>query len=105
MLSLYPEKGRRRKIILRDGLALHEKLKPIQSSSCFQQVRRLSSKFLANLSMPEYKLTYFNCKGLGEAIRFLFAYGDINFDDNRIEERDWVKVKKSEWNAKAFAIN
>lgn len=49
------------------------------------------------VSMPEYKLTYFNCKGLGEAIRFLFAYGDIDYEDNRIEERDWVKVKKSEW--------
>lgn len=51
--------------------------------------------------MPEYKLTYFDCKGLGEAIRFLFAYGGIEYEDNRIDERAWVKVKKSEWEAKS----
>lgn len=45
--------------------------------------------------MPQYKLTYFNCKGLGEAIRFLFAYGNIAFEDNRIEESEWPALKTS----------
>ncbi|XP_067008302.2 glutathione S-transferase [Anabrus simplex] len=44
---------------------------------------------------PKYKLIYFNLRGLGEPIRFLFLYGGIAFEDNRIEYSDWPKVKHS----------
>jgi len=39
------------------------------------------------------KLTYFNLKGLGEPIRFLRKYGNIEFEDVRIEPEDWPKFK------------
>jgi len=49
--------------------------------------------------MPKYKLTYFNFRGLGEVIRYLFAYTDTPYEDNRIEWDDWQKnLKKTyEW--------
>ncbi|KAF7991912.1 hypothetical protein HCN44_010713 [Aphidius gifuensis] len=46
--------------------------------------------------MPHYKLTYFNVMGLGEPIRFLLSYGDLEFEDIRVErENEWPKMKKS----------
>ncbi|XP_067008872.2 glutathione S-transferase-like [Anabrus simplex] len=44
---------------------------------------------------PKYKLIYFNLRGLGEPIRFLFHYGGIPFEEKRIEFGDWPKVKHS----------
>ncbi|XP_062560798.1 glutathione S-transferase-like [Armigeres subalbatus] len=43
--------------------------------------------------MPEYKLSYFNVKALGEPLRFLLSYGNLPFEDNRIESADWPAVK------------
>lgn len=43
----------------------------------------------------KFKLTYFTVKGLGEAIRYLFAYADVEFEDNRITQDDWPAVKES----------
>ncbi|XP_001952040.2 glutathione S-transferase-like [Acyrthosiphon pisum] len=43
--------------------------------------------------MTSYKLTYFNFTGLGEPIRFLLSYLDIDFEDNRIEIVQWPSVK------------
>ncbi|XP_022171305.1 glutathione S-transferase-like [Myzus persicae] len=40
-----------------------------------------------------YKLTYFNFTALGEPIRFLLSYLDIDFEDNRIELEQWPSVK------------
>ncbi|KAG8313831.1 hypothetical protein J6590_106319, partial [Homalodisca vitripennis] len=39
------------------------------------------------------KFTYFNCIGLGEPIRFLFAYLGRDYDDNRFEDDVWDKLK------------
>ncbi|GLG96500.1 Putative Per a allergen [Gryllus bimaculatus] len=44
---------------------------------------------------PKYKLTYFNIRALAEPIRFLFAYGNIEYEDIRIERENWPKVKSS----------
>ncbi|KAG4070508.1 hypothetical protein HA402_005740 [Bradysia odoriphaga] len=44
---------------------------------------------------PTFKLSYFNIKGLGEPIRFLFAYGGQNYEDNRVSHEDWPAIKSS----------
>lgn len=43
-----------------------------------------------------YKLTYFDLTALGEPIRFMFKYGNIDFIDNRIQREDFPKIKDSE---------
>ncbi|KAL5235185.1 hypothetical protein ACI65C_002595 [Semiaphis heraclei] len=40
-----------------------------------------------------YKLTYFNFTALGEPIRFLLSYLNIDFEDKRIEIEQWPSVK------------
>ena len=43
------------------------------------------------------KLTYFNIKGLAEPIRLLLKYGDIEFEDVRIEKDKWPEMKPSKF--------
>ncbi|XP_036008130.1 hematopoietic prostaglandin D synthase isoform X2 [Mus musculus] len=43
--------------------------------------------------MPNYKLLYFNMRGRAEIIRYIFAYLDIKYEDHRIEQADWPKIK------------
>ena len=43
--------------------------------------------------MPDYKLTYFNVKGVSEPIRYLFAFAGVDFEDDRIEKENWPKIK------------
>ncbi|XP_076226897.1 glutathione S-transferase-like [Nomia melanderi] len=43
--------------------------------------------------MPTYKLTYFPVTSLGESIRWLFAYGGIEFEDIRFTHDDWPSIK------------
>jgi len=45
------------------------------------------------LDMPSYKLTYFPVQALGEPIRFLLSYGNVEFVDERFNEEDWPKIK------------
>ncbi|XP_050509813.1 glutathione S-transferase-like isoform X3 [Diabrotica virgifera virgifera] len=40
-----------------------------------------------------YKLTYFDFPGKGEAIRMILSYGEIPFEDKRIQMGDWPKIK------------
>ena len=52
--------------------------------------------------MPEYKLTYFDIKGLAEPIRLLFAYARVPYEDvripyNPIEQRIPADVKRSKY--------
>eukprot|EP01134_Creolimax_fragrantissima_P006571 CFRG6571T1 len=42
---------------------------------------------------PSIKLTYFNYKGRGEVIRVAFAYGGIEYVDNRLDSADWPTLK------------
>ncbi|GAU88187.1 hypothetical protein RvY_00931 [Ramazzottius varieornatus] len=44
---------------------------------------------------PNYKLTYFDAKGLLEPTRYLFAYAKVDYEDNRINRDDWPAMKKS----------
>uniref|UniRef100_A0A914P3U4 glutathione transferase n=1 Tax=Panagrolaimus davidi TaxID=227884 RepID=A0A914P3U4_9BILA len=43
--------------------------------------------------MVHYKLTYFDARGLGEAIRLIFKYANIEFEDIRFHAKDWPKIK------------
>lgn len=42
---------------------------------------------------PAYKLTYFDARGLAESIRFLLSYGNIEFEDVRVDFKDWAQLK------------
>ncbi|KAK2583678.1 hypothetical protein KPH14_009607 [Odynerus spinipes] len=50
-------------------------------------------------NMVQYKLTYFDVMGLGEAIRFLLSYGGADFEDVRVSadlgSEEWKKLKPS----------
>jgi prostaglandin-H2 D-isomerase / glutathione transferase len=46
--------------------------------------------------MPEYKLYYFDVKGLGEAIRLVLHYVGQPFQDIRISSEQWEEMKASE---------
>ena len=47
--------------------------------------------------MANYKLTYFNIKGIAEPIRFLLSYAGLEFIDERITEDSWIKLKSSKY--------
>ncbi|KAG8223841.1 hypothetical protein J437_LFUL007862 [Ladona fulva] len=51
-----------------------------------------SQKGILNMA-PSYKLTYFPVKGLGEPIRFLLAYGKIEYEDYRFDREKWPEIK------------
>jgi glutathione S-transferase len=42
-----------------------------------------------------YKLHYFNITGLGEPIRWILKYGNIEFEDIRYEFEEWAEIKKT----------
>jgi len=41
----------------------------------------------------KYKLTYFAGRGRGEAIRYIFAYAGVPYEDERIQFPDWGALK------------
>ncbi|XP_018334282.1 glutathione S-transferase-like [Agrilus planipennis] len=42
---------------------------------------------------PHYKLTYFPSKAIGEPIRFLLNYGNLEFEDDRFDRENWPQLK------------
>eukprot|EP00922_Rhytidocystis_sp_ex-Travisia-forbesii_P069589 GHVS01103913.1.p1 GENE.GHVS01103913.1~~GHVS01103913.1.p1 ORF type:complete len:227 (+),score=21.69 GHVS01103913.1:193-873(+) len=46
-----------------------------------------------NSPCPNHQLTYFNIKNVGEPIRLAFYVGGINFEDNRVDSEQWVRMK------------
>lgn len=43
-----------------------------------------------------YTLFYFNVKALAEPLRYLFAYGGIEYEDVRVTRDEWPALKPSE---------
>lgn len=44
---------------------------------------------------PKYRVHYFNITALGEPIRYLLAYGNLDWEDVRYEPEEWAKAKSS----------
>ncbi|KAK9738155.1 Glutathione S-transferase, N-terminal domain [Popillia japonica] len=45
------------------------------------------------MSAKQFKLTYFPIKALAEPIRFLLKYGEIDFEDHRLDTVNWPTIK------------
>lgn len=45
---------------------------------------------------PVYKLNYFNYMGLVEPVRYLLAYGNIQYENIVISDAEWIKKQKGE---------
>ena len=45
--------------------------------------------------MPQYKLTYFNSRGLAEVARQIFAVAEQDYEDYRLKEGEWDTLKSS----------
>jgi len=43
-----------------------------------------------------YKLYYFNGRGRAELSRLIFAQAGVQYEDARVEQADWPKLKPSE---------
>ncbi|KAI1900228.1 hypothetical protein AGOR_G00047840 [Albula goreensis] len=57
-------------------------------------ILRLREVLLAGHMLP-YKLIYFNMRGRAELSRYILAYAQIPFKDQRVEWKDWPFVKSS----------
>ena len=43
--------------------------------------------------MPTYKLIYFNARGRGELIRYVFAQAGVQYEDFRVSKEKWAEIK------------
>ncbi|XP_077994058.1 hematopoietic prostaglandin D synthase-like isoform X1 [Glandiceps talaboti] len=48
--------------------------------------------------MPQYRLTYYNCRSIAETARLIFAVAGVDYEDVRFEIRgeQWAKEKKTD---------
>jgi glutathione S-transferase len=44
-------------------------------------------------TMPQYKLSYFDIRGLAEPTRMMFAHADVPYTDDRVAREDWPNRK------------
>ena len=44
---------------------------------------------------PKVQLMYFDIRARAEIVRIMLNYGGIEFEDKRIQNADWPKVKPS----------
>lgn len=54
---------------------------------------RLAGKNIGVEAPPKYKLIYFDARGICEAIRLIFKYANESFVDERISQKEWLKMK------------
>jgi hypothetical protein len=54
--------------------------------------------------MPTYKFTYFNVRGLGEHIRFIFIAAGVPFEDDKIPTDKWPELKASKYPAEPYYV-
>jgi len=47
------------------------------------------------LKMSQFKVTYFNIEGAGEPVRLAFVLNNLEFEDNRIDWKEWEEMKPS----------
>lgn len=45
--------------------------------------------------MPNYKLSYFNVRAMGEPIRLILHYAKQPFEDVRVGDDEWKDLKPS----------
>uniref|UniRef100_A0A915JHJ5 GST N-terminal domain-containing protein n=1 Tax=Romanomermis culicivorax TaxID=13658 RepID=A0A915JHJ5_ROMCU len=45
--------------------------------------------------MVHYKVCYFNGRGRAEGVRFILAQAGVDFEDERITQEDWPKLKST----------
>ena len=54
---------------------------------------------------PKYKLHYFDVTALGEPIRFLLSYGNLDWEDIRYDDAKWAEAKSSKFTLCLFIVN
>lgn len=52
-----------------------------------------------------YKVTYFNYRGLAEAMRWLLLYMGEDFEDVRLTHEEWPSIKPSMYKLKQDNVN
>jgi len=47
--------------------------------------------------MSQVKVTYFNGRGRAEVTRMILTIGKVDFEDKRVNQEEWAKLKESEF--------
>jgi glutathione S-transferase len=60
---------------------------------CFAVVLYADDKNNTDSTTPHYKLTYFDARGRAEMSRLIFAQAGVEYEDVRVNKKDWPKLK------------